>query len=388
MQSTHPTNNYESDNASEYHASYFATKDYLIVADELAETITTSAADQSSLNQQIQETFEVLSNQGIENPILIGAIPFDTEQASSLNFYGSYQKQSKTPASENGSKSQIDLKIRDKKRLTDETHFKTAVHQALLAFSQQDLKKIVLSQAMEIELSQQQQPLELAQHLFNKNPDAYTFAIPVTDNKIILGASPELLISKQDRYVISSPLAGSKPKASDSERNAQSKHELKQSTKDNHEHRFVVENIMQNLAPYCVQISASEYPSVLETSTMLHLSSILEGQLRYDAPDALNLALSLHPTPAVCGTPTALAKQFILENEGYDRNYYAGLVGWMDANGNGEWVVTIRCGLLDEQRMQLYAGAGIVVGSNAESEWLETEAKLQTMLNIFNINPN
>lgn len=119
---------------------------------------------------------------------------------------------------------------------------------------------------------------------------------------------------------------------------------------------------------------------------MLHLSSIFTGQLRQGAADALNLALDLHPTPAVCGTPTDLAKNFIIENENYDRHYYTGLVGWMDSKGNGEWVVTIRCGLLFDNRMTLYAGAGIVKGSDADAEWHETESKLQTILGAFSAN--
>lgn len=84
----------------------------------------------------------------------------------------------------------------------------------------------------------------------------------------------------------------------------------------------------------------------------------------------------------MCGTPTQLAKDFILQHEGYERGYYTGLVGWMDAEGNGEWVVTIRCGLLNDKKLRLYAGAGIVEGSDPESEWRETEDKMKTILRL------
>ena len=107
--------------------------------------------------------------------------------------------------------------------------------------------------------------------------------------------------------------------------------------------------------------------------------------MKNEQTNALALALSLHPTPAICGSPTLLSKHFILEHEGYDRNYFAGLVGWMDADGNGEWAVTIRCGLLSERNLRLYAGAGIVKGSEAELEWNETEAKMQTLLKTLNL---
>ncbi|HFF5122415.1 acinetobactin biosynthesis isochorismate synthase BasJ, partial [Acinetobacter baumannii] len=251
-------------------------------------------------------------------------------------------------------------------------------------FEKKKVEKVVLSQAVEYEFNRHQEPENLLAALLKQNPNAYNFVIPVEHNNYILGASPELLLSKQGRIVTSNPLAGSRPKSKISEKNFVSQQELNHSEKDQHEHRIVVENIIRNLATHCVELKVSEFPDILETSTMLHLSSEFQGVLKQQAPDALNLALELHPTPAVCGSPTHVAKQFILDHEGYDRHYYTGLVGWMDAEGNGEWVVTIRCGLLSENKMRLYAGAGIVEGSDAEAEWLETEAKMQTMLNILN----
>jgi isochorismate synthase len=361
--------------------SLFSASDYQIFAMDCAATISTAAAKRAELNLNIQRTFNKLREQGAENPILLGALPFDNNQESCLKFYKNYLKEPKT---EQPATTKIpDLAIKSNRRITSEQHFKAIVGKALQAFKQQDLQKIVLSQSLEVELQQSLNPLHLAQRLIDKNPSAYTFVVPVGNAQILVGASPELLLSRHGNKVVSNPLAGSARRSDDEQQNLKHIAHLQQSPKDNHEHRFVVDNIARNLAPYCCNLTISEQPHILRTSSMLHLSSLFNGQLRTDAPDALNLALNLHPTPAVCGTPTQKAKQFILDNEGYDRHFYTGLVGWMDAQGNGEWVVTIRCGLLSEGCMRLYAGAGIVEGSDADAEWRETESKLGTMLHVL-----
>nr|WP_174507550.1 isochorismate synthase [Acinetobacter sp. Marseille-Q1620] len=362
--------------------SYFSTKNYHLTARDFIQTIVTPAIDKAVLNEEIENCFDRLKQAGYENPIMIGAIPFDISRNSSLNFYASYEKlQQKNQQQINLNNSS---EIVSKFSLIHKDRFTENVEQALSTFSKKELEKIVLSQAVEYEFEDKQNPESLLYALLGQNPYAFNFVIPVDEHDYILGASPELLLAKQNRMVMSNPLAGSRPRSKDLENNARRKQELHDSVKDQNEHKIVVDNILKNLVSHCVELKVSEFPDILETSTMLHLSSEFQGILKSSAPNALNLALALHPTPAVCGSPTHLAKQFILEHEGYDRNYYTGLVGWMDANGNGEWVVTIRCGLLNENKMRLYAGAGIVEGSNAEAEWHETEVKMQTMLNIFN----
>lgn len=371
--------------------SCFSTKNYHITATRLLKTLHTPVEKTTQFNAEVAEYFKELKQYGCENLILIGAIPFDISQNCTLNFYADFQKTEKTlkesvtqqaPVS---AKSIDGIDIIQKKTLIQRQKFENTVQMALDAFDREQLKKVVLSQAIEYEFDQKQQPEHLSQTLSRQNPYAYNFVIPVEQNRYIFGASPELLLSKQDRLVCSNPLAGSRPRSFIFEKDTIAKQELQASEKDQHEHQIVVENILKNLVTYCIELKVSESPDILETSTMLHLSSNFQGILKKTAPNVLNLALELHPTPAVCGTPTEAAKQFILDHEGYDRDYYTGLVGWMDAEGNGEWVVTIRCGLLSENKMRLYAGAGIVKGSEADKEWFETEAKMQTMLNVFQL---
>jgi isochorismate synthase len=126
-------------------------------------------------------------------------------------------------------------------------------------------------------------------------------------------------------------------------------------------------------------------PSVIETETMLHLSTVLQGQADDPNINALKIAADLHPTPAVCGFPRQPAYAAIKEIENFDRGYFTGMVGWCDARGNGEWVVTIRCAEVSLRSMSIYAGAGIVHESSPQSELDETGAKMKTILRAAGI---
>lgn len=374
------------DNAIENKSACFLTKNYHLMAYDLTETITLPAINYEALNEKIQTIFSEIKTDIDSNPILVGAIPFDTSKPSSLNIYRHHQKEDYLSIS---SASNIEsLQLSNKKPLIKSQDFGKTIESAINEFSKQHLEKIVLSQAVDFDLFDTQNPFDLAATLSRKNPYAYSFVIPVENDGHILGASPELLISKNGDQIRSNPLAGSRPHSTNPEINNARIAELNSSTKDLYEHQIVVDSVLEKLKPFCQKLAISERPEILETTTMLHLSTVFQGQLKDKSLNALDLALSLHPTPAVCGSPTDLAKEFILKHEGYDRHYYAGLVGWMDAEGNGEWVVTIRCGLLNGKKIRLYAGAGIVMGSNAEMEWNETEAKMQTMLKTLNVNLN
>lgn len=367
-------------------ASHFLTKNYHIYASGRFETIRLPAVDQQQLLDLINTTFHRIAQDNDSNPVVIGAIPFDTTQRSMLHFYRQHQKQNTASFTQFKHQQQYpSFKLHSQKGLVSKQQFAKAIDQALVQFDQNNLEKIVLSQAVDFELSHQQSPYDLVHTLADQNKHAFSFVIPVEDNAHLLGVSPELLISKQGHIVKSNPLAGSRPLSEDNRINQKHIDDLYASKKDLHEHQIVVDSVFENLKPFCEKLSVSEQPEILKTTTMLHLSTVFEGQLKNAQTNALALALSLHPTPAICGSPTQLSKKFILEHEGYDRHYFAGLVGWMDAEGNGEWAVTIRCGLLSERNLRLYAGAGIVKGSEAEFEWNETEAKMQTLLKALNL---
>lgn len=154
---------------------------------------------------------------------------------------------------------------------------------------------------------------------------------------------------------------------------------LLHSEKDLREHAIVVREIERILRPLCVELSVPAMPSAISTDTLWHLSTQIDGVLAEPVPTALDLARALHPTPAICGYPTALAREAIGALEGFARGYYAGLVGWQDESGDGEWALALRCAQVEGRHLRLYAGAGIVAGSDPESEYVETRTKLATL---------
>ncbi len=143
--------------------------------------------------------------------------------------------------------------------------------------------------------------------------------------------------------------------------------------------------VKEALAPFCETIEVPESPSLVKTEAMWHLSTEIRGTLKQLETSSLELAIALHPTPAVCGYPTALAREAIYEIEPFERGLFTGMVGWCDENGDGEWIVTIRCAEVKERSIRLFAGAGVVAGSKAEEELNETSAKFRTMLQAMGI---
>ena len=267
--------------------------------------------------------------------------------------------------------------------MTGSAHYQGAVRAALQQFSEGQLEKVVLSRAIDVQSAEQTSPAHAYGSLLAQNPGAYVFQIPLPEGETLLGASPELLVSRSEMAVVSNPLAGSRPRHAFSDEQA-ARAALLGAQKDRYEHALVADAVAAALAPFCRELDVPLEPQVIATPTMWHLSTRIAGRLHEPSP-VLALALALHPTPAVCGTPLSAARQAIARLEGYDRRFYCGAVGWMDADGNGEWVVTIRCGVLAGRQLRLYAGAGVVVGSSPEAEWQETAAKLGTMLRAFGL---
>lgn len=205
----------------------------------------------------------------------------------------------------------------------------------------------------------------------------------------MIGATPELLVRRIGGLVTSRVLAGTisvEPERTDALNKAA---ELARSEKDMAEHEFAVKSVAEALAPYCPAMNVPETPSVLPLPNVLHLATDITGVA---SPDVSSLALAgaLHPSAAVCGTPTHLALDLINELEGLDRGRYAGPVGWMDAQGDGEWVIALRGGQVlptSPEEIRLFAGAGIVANSRPDAEVAETNAKLVPMLQALGLAP-
>ncbi|MFI9509706.1 isochorismate synthase MenF [Nocardia sp. NPDC052566] len=202
----------------------------------------------------------------------------------------------------------------------------------------------------------------------------------------LVGCSPEILVRRDGTRVLSHPLAGSARRIAEDEADRAAARELLGSAKDRDEHRYVVDQVDGVLRDRCATVRTPDAPELTGTAEMWHLGTPITATVPLDGPSALELAAALHPTPAICGTPTAAAARLIAELEG-DRGFYAGAVGWCDAEGNGEWMVSIRCAELaaDGMRLLAHAGGGIVADSDPAAELAETTGKFQRILGPLGI---
>lgn len=238
------------------------------------------------------------------------------------------------------------------------------VRRAIAAIDAGDVEKVVLAREVEVEADEPFDVIDTLAQLRATQPGCTVYALDG-----FVGASPEVLVRRRGADVVSRPMAGT----------GTDPVELAASMKDAHEHRIVVDAIVASLADVCDDITA-DGPVAVAFATVTHLATTIRGRLRDPRVSALDLVTRLHPTPAVGGSPSERARALIGALEGRIRGPYAGACGWSDANGDGEFAVALRCAQLRGTHARLYAGAGIVAGSDPAAEWAETQAKLQPML--------
>jgi len=249
---------------------------------------------------------------------------------------------------------------------------------ALEAIAGGRLDKVVLAREALVEAAWPFPRAELLRRLRARaGLEAYVYA-----SGGLVGASPELLVSRRGRVAISRPMAGTVPRGATAAAEARGLARLTGSAKEAVEHRLVVDAVTEGLAKVADRVEVAP-PEVVRLATVAHLATEVTADLTEPLPSALELAGLLHPTPAVGGSPQDAAMAAIAALEPFDRGRYAGPVGWVDAAGDGEWAVALRCAALDGRRARLLAGAGIVPGSDPDAEWAETEHKLAAMLEIL-----
>jgi menaquinone-specific isochorismate synthase len=202
-------------------------------------------------------------------------------------------------------------------------------------------------------------------------PDCHIFAV-----EGLWGASPETLVRVNDRRVETRVLAGSAARGHDPQSDTNAAARLANSAKDRDEHEYAMQSVLTALAPKCRSIVGASTPFTLRLSNVWHLASDIEGVLR-TRTSVLDIIDSLHPTAAVAGVPTDRALATIADIEAIPRGRYAGPVGWVDGTGNGEWAIALRCAQWRETDIVAHAGAGVIVGSDPESEYAETELKFR-----------
>ena len=266
--------------------------------------------------------------------------------------------------------------------------YEAAVERALAAIDAGEVDKVVLARTLLVETDAPIDARLVARRFNAGEPGSFVFlvALPGGDSSLV-GASPELVIRRDGLIVTSDPLAGTARRSQDPVRDREIARQLLDAVKEQREHRLVADAVADAMAPFCSNLVVDAETSLTSTSTLWHLHTAIRGQLKPDAPDALTMAAALHPTPAVCGTPQAAAAALIGRLEPFDRHFFAGLVGWVDARGDGEWALTLRCAEISGSIARLHAGAGIVAGSEPAAEDLETEAKFGVGLRALGVEP-
>jgi menaquinone-specific isochorismate synthase len=255
--------------------------------------------------------------------------------------------------------------------------FKELVCEAVKAIDARELEKVVIARDVVVETNRPIVVASVIERLHALYPSCTVFALDG-----FVGASPELLVERRAEEVHAHPLAGTFARSGDPDADALLAARLRASVKDGNEHRFVIDELRRVLAGRCDRLDVPDEPEIMLLRNVLHLGTDIRGHLRTPAPSAIELAAELHPTPAVAGTPTDAALQWLADHESLDRARYAGPVGWVDRTGDGSFVVGIRSAEVDAAggRARLFAGVGIVAGSEPQDELVETQLKLQALL--------
>ena len=259
-----------------------------------------------------------------------------------------------------------------------EERWNTLIARALHAIRRGELKKVVAARPLHLTASPSFPLASILRRMHRNNPAACTFAFGRAES-CFLGATPEILFRAEGGFFRTMALAGSAPRGKTPEEDQRLGKALLSCRKEREEHEFVVREVQKTLEPLCRNIRVDAGPSLHRLPRVQHLITRFEGELK-PGRSLLHIVERLHPTPAVGGLPSEQATAFLREHEGFDRGWYAGPVGWLDMKGDGEFMVALRSGLAGETHADLFAGCGIVSGSDAENEYRETGLKLKTML--------
>ncbi len=259
-----------------------------------------------------------------------------------------------------------------------EDRWRNQVAGAITAIKSDQLEKVVLARDLSAHSTAEIDARQLIKRLEIEYPSTWLFLVDG-----LVGATPELLVRLNKSLVTSRVLAGTIRKTGDEDRDLALAASLAKSSKDLEEHEYAVRSVADALAPFCTSTNVPESPFVLHLSNVMHLATDVTGVLNDSAKptDIFTLITELHPSAAVCGTPTEKAKKLIGELEEMNRGRYAGPVGWIDVHGDGEIAIALRCGQLsnNNKSIRIFAGCGIVAGSDPEKEFAESQAKLMPM---------
>ncbi|WP_191496981.1 isochorismate synthase [Mycobacterium simulans] len=325
-----------------------------------------------------------------EAPMLLGALPFDVSRPAALMVPTAVRHLEALP-----DWPIVPLPVvRIGAAIPSLADYRSQISRARdqLAAPGNSLRKVVLARALQLAADTRLDGRVILRRLVTADPTAYGYLVDLTpagDNytgAALVGATPELLVARFGDRVVCQPFAGSAPRAEEPDVDAANGAALAASAKDRHEHQLVIDTMRAALEPLCEDLTIASEPQLSRTAAVWHLCTPINGRLRDTSTTAIDLALALHPTPAVGGVPTNAAAELIAALEG-DRGFYAGAVGWCDARGDGRWVVSIRCAQLSADRRSAFAraGGGIVAESDPDNEVDETTTKFATILTALGV---
>jgi len=262
---------------------------------------------------------------------------------------------------------------------TERAGWDVAVKEALTAISEGRVSKVVLARTLDLITERHLDPIEVVHHLWQENCGSHVFYFEPEEGCAIAGAAPETVTTVSDGRFHATAVAGTVARGETPREQEQLAKRLLASEKEGVEHRIALDDMVARLGPLAENIEAQPEPHVLTLARLQHLETEIRARLR-EGTSALTVLEALHPTPAVCGLPRDAALEFLDEVEPFERGWYAGPVGWFDLDGNGVFVPALRCAVVQDLRWRLFAGAGIVEGSDSGLEWDETSIKFEPML--------
>ena len=256
--------------------------------------------------------------------------------------------------------------------------YRAAVGEAIERIAAADLNKVVLARDLVGRLPAESDLRRAVSELALGYPDCWTYAVDG-----LVGSSPETLIRADHGEVNARVLAGTMSRGADAASDLEAALHLATSSKDGDEHAFAVQSVLASLRPHTSHLTTSEIPFTVKLPNLWHLATDVEGTLS-DGSNSLDLIAAMHPTAAVAGTPTETALALIRELEPFDRGRYAGPVGWVGADGDGEWAIALRCAQVTPAGdVTAYAGCGIVLDSEPDRELAETRMKFRPIVEAF-----
>ncbi|QBF83168.1 isochorismate synthase [Shewanella maritima] len=241
--------------------------------------------------------------------------------------------------------------------------------------------KVVLSRQTQLEVSGNIDPWTVLACWQGRNPNSFQFGFQFSPERAFISCSPERLYLRRQQELYTEALAGTTTRGLNTEEDNQLAKQLLEDTKNSHENQLVREHIVDSLSSLSQYVGAEETPKIFKLNHIQHLHRAIRAQLHSGVND-FDLLKALHPTPAVGGLPRQSALSFIRQREGYARGWYAGACGYLN-HYESEFSVAIRSALIEPNRVNLFAGAGIVAGSDPQAEWQELENKLATILSIL-----